>query len=273
MVSLPEPLYLATGGANRYQAFENRLLRTKILVTRTMAEREREMTLKTHDILLGFSPLDWVQLKWKRAKHEARKQFGMALQSNSAFQNLINRRATQKDVVALLKSKDFMPVNTGVTEFSWLDATWLFNGAKSETFNIEDLTTSEDCFFRDEVSTEESFKVGGLTLKPIVGKKIQPITTVTRVGLYQINTSMLEWSNQLGENLRELRGKFGSPIPHEEIHSMFNANPEWVNDDTHLIARAIKDTADKSIFITGIILISDDRRLGNQMKNFGTFVK
>lgn len=263
---LPEPLYLATGGQNRYQSFENRLLRTKTLLGRRDAEREVERTLKVSQAIFGAKPTPIVDLEWKRERFQARKKFGMALQANTAFKHLLDKKASVKDVSALIE-QGFLSINTGVTEFSEWDALFLFSGAKKGTVSIEDLTCSEDMFLRKDVSTEESFKVGGIRLNPIVGRQAKPTTTVCKVGLYQINSTMEEWATSMESKLQEAREEAGKPLQPWQVHKVFDTDPEWVNDDTMLIAQCLRDTGERTSSIASVILVSGDRRLANQMAN------
>jgi hypothetical protein len=265
---LPMPLYRATGGQNRFVSFENRLIRTRKVLSRADAEREFERAQRIRQALFGLYPtVQEAELVHSQKRRKAREEFGRALTANSAFKNLLDRNATIKDVRSLLGSKSFLTVNTGVTQFTILDAQWIFNGGKSDVFSIEDLTSSEDIFVRTEVSEEESFKVGGLALHPIIGNKVTQVRTSVKVGLYQINQTMEEWSDDLLDKLLKERDKFNEPIDPSTLIQIFSENPEWVNDDSLLIARCLNDTAPLHLRSSTAILVSSDHRLGNQMAN------
>jgi hypothetical protein len=118
-------------------------------------------------------------------------------------------------------------------------------------------------FLRLDVSTEESFKIGGIPLRVRMFGKTKLQTTKTVVGLYQINESMLEWSNRIGRSLQTLQG-LHTVIPKGEILKLYSSNREWVNDDSGLIAQCLIDTSGTT-FNGSVFLISQDKRLANQM--------
>jgi hypothetical protein len=263
---LPPPLIMASGGANRFSAYENRLVRTKHVIDRTSAEREWSFTGRIRAQLLNGNTIQQSEAFSRDLRSQGRARFGMALNANSAFSNLLARNATIKDVSALLK-EEFLVVNAGVTAFTKYDAEWLFNGGKSERYSIDDLTTVQDLYLRTDVSEEETFKVGGIPLHPIVGRVVRPTTTVTRVGLYEINTDMYQWADELTATLVDLREEQGKPLLPEQAHSIYSRNMEWVNDDTSLIAKCLQDTQTLHLRSCRVILVSADRRLANQMAN------
>jgi hypothetical protein len=264
---LPSPILEASGGANWFSATENRLVRTKALVTRTIAVREWAFTSNIRDRLLRRgNPVTQLDNEERKKRSALRREFGDALNANTAFANLLARKATPKDVRALMGNPDFLPINTGVTGFSMWDAEWLNSGGKSEFFSIEDLTSTEDLFVRTEVSEEETFKVSGLVLRPLVSGKAARQVTTSRVGLYQISETMLEWSNKKLEMLQSARGPDGL-VPREEARRIFYEDREWVNDDTHLIGQCLRDTERFSQRTVKVLLVSADKRLANKMAN------
>jgi len=259
--SLPVPLYLATEGTNRYQSYENRLIRTKLLVTRREAELEFSKTQRVKEILFGSMPPEYIMELHLIQKRVARSKFANALTANAAFANLLQRKASPEDYATLLRSNDFHKISTGKQTFSRESAVWICNGGQYMTVTIDDVTEGQDMFVRSEVSTEESFKVGGITLKPIIGHKEKVQLTTTRVGLYQINSEMLEWSEDLLNRLKDKQRPLSSDILLREFHK----NPEWVNDDTGLIAQCITDAQNRAGHLTSVYLVSADKRLANQM--------
>jgi len=263
MDRLPTPLLKASGGANRFSNYETRLERTRHLVSRSAAIREWGFTTRIRDQLLRHLSVPESDLALRISKSRGRANFGFALNANSAFKNLLDRKATPKDVQELT-NQDFLIVNTGVTQFTKWDAEWLFHGGKRETFSIEDLTTTEDMFLRTEVSEEETFKVGGLTLKPIGRNSIPIQKTTTRVGLYQINSSMTEWADNLVSKL-VLARRDGESIRPDIARRIFLEDPEWVNDDSGLIDRCLKDTEGLHYRSARVVLVTLDKRLANQM--------
>jgi len=262
---LPPPLYEATGGQNRFSAVENRLVRTRLLLGRRDAERELESTFKLRSVLFSNGELvPQVALRRKIQSRDARKRFGFALQANTAFKALLDRKASIHQSLQLIANDDFITINCGTTQFKLTHAEWLFAGGKGEVFSINDLTTSEDMFFRKEVSTEETLRVSGIPLRPIAGRKAQRLqTTTNRIGLYQVNGQMQEWSENIGASLESLRDTYGVLKPHH-ISNLFTENPEWVDDDKLIIEKCYRDV----MFMSGhghtVLLVSQDRRLATQ---------
>lgn len=266
MERLPEPLIESPGGANRFNAALNRLVRTKHLVTRTVAVREWEYAKTIRARLLSRLSTERFDYEDHLRKTALRKAFGDALSANTAFANLLARKATWQDVERLLGSDKHITLTSGAPEFSYYDAQWLASGAKYENFSIEDLTITEDLHSREDVSEEQTFKVGGLVLHPIIGKKIQRIETTTRVGLYEIDKSMEEWASDLHRRLLEHRVD-GKPIKRDDVLTEIMKDPEWVNDDTGLIEQCLHLTSALHQRSARVVLVSMDKRLANQMSN------
>jgi hypothetical protein len=264
--NLPIPLYEATGGMNRTQAFENRLLRTRHIVTRSEAVREQLHSDQLRNVLMSAYGTTTDAAAYRRdIAMQSRARYGMALSANTALQNLLLRKASEKDVRSLLGNDAFRVIMTGQREFSMDHAIWLTAGGKTSTYSIFDLTTSEDVFIRSEVSLEESFKVPGIPLLPIIGRDIRPTVTRSTVGLYQINGTMMEWAERIIDRLTIERDKVNKPVPIHTLNVVFNEDPEWVNDDSHLIRRAIEEHPSSNNTMAEVILVSSDRRLANQM--------
>jgi hypothetical protein len=179
---------------------------------------------------------------------------------------MLSRNATWKDVETLIGSENHITLTSGAPEFTYYDAQWLASGAKYENFSIEDLTITEDLHSRDDVSEEQTFKVGGLVLRPMVGNQIRRIETTTRVGLYEINRSMEEWAEDVYRRLLEHRVD-GKPIPRDAVLTEIMKDPEWVNDDTGLIGLCLRDTQALHQRSARVVLVSMDKRLANQMSN------
>jgi len=262
---IPTPLYTATGGANRYQNFENRLLRTKLCVTRRAAQVEWEHTRRLQNIVLSILPSmkDYARLDKDRVR-TLRARYDNALSANSALQNLLKREATRHDAQLMMGDKAFHTLTVGKLTFTPFDAEWVYSNGQGETLSLRDISLSEDIFVREEVSVEETFKVGGITLRPIYSQG--PVTrySKTKVGLYQINQTMEEWAEDLLGRLQEAKAKIGRPLHPDEMGTICDQDTEWVNDDSGLIARCHRDNADAGAR-HAVILISGDRRLANQM--------
>jgi len=262
---LPPPLIRASGGANLFSTFENRLQRTRHLVTRSSAEREWEQTQKVRALLLvrGRPTPESNELDRLRKKR-ARDEFGGALSANTALTHLLERKGTLSDVIQLT-NENFHVVNCGVTAFTRWDAQWLFNGGKSTNFSIEDLTSSEDMFLRTDVSEDESMRVGGIPLRPIINN-IKEVLSTTTVGLYQIGTGMYEWAEKLTRRLIASRDRIGVLSSADALQD-YEVDPEWVNDDSLIIARCLRDTSGLHGKAQTVLLVSADKRLGHQLAN------
>jgi len=263
---LPMPLIRPSGGANLFSNFENRLIRTRHVVTRSSAEREWENTIRIRERLLNRNtPTPESESRQKYDRMSARKLFGDALNCNVALANLLNRTGSIQDVIQLT-NENFHVVNCGATHFTKWDAEWLFFGGKSENFSIEDLTTSEELFLRSEVSEDETMRVGSIPLRPIIGNSKMVLTTTT-VGLYQIGSGMYEWASNLTDRLVSRRQKVKRPLMPEDALEEYQISPEWVNDDSLIVSRCLRDTGGRAFRSCSVILVSDDRRLGNQLSN------
>jgi len=266
MERLPAPLIESPGGANRFNASLNRLVRTKHLVTRSSALREWEYSKTIRARLLSRISTKRYEDEEFLRKEALRKRFGNALNANTAFANLLARKASWQDVEALLESDNHLTITTGVTAFTEYDAQWLASGGKYENFSIEDLTITEDLHCREDVSEEQTFKVGGLVLRPILGNEIRRVETTTKVGLYQINKSMEKWAEDLYGRLLTHRTE-GKPLSKDAILTEVLKDPEWVNDDTGLIEQCLHLTRSLHQRSARVVLVSMDKRLANQMSN------
>jgi len=263
---LPKPLIMASGGSNLFANFENRLLRTRHLLTRTGAEREWEFTTRIRASLLQrYRTVVEANNELSFNKKRARSEFGDALNANTALAHLLERKGSIQDVIQLT-NENFHVVNCGATHFTKWDAEWLFFGGKSDNFSIEDLTSSEDLFIRTEVSEDESLRVGSIPLRPIIGKS-KIVRTTTTVGLYHIGSGMYEWAESLFDRLVDHRNRVQRPLSRDDALEDYEKDPEWVNDDTLIISRCLRDTGGRAMSSSPVVLVSSDKRLANQLAN------
>jgi hypothetical protein len=261
----PPALYVATGGQNRYQNFENRLLRTRHVVTRKQAQVEWAHTRRLQSIFLNLFPrIQDFDLIDKERSRTIRARYDGALSANSALQNLLRREATESDARKLMGSDAFYTLTVGRRDITRSDAEWVYLNGQGENYSLRDVTLSEDIFVRDEVSLEETFKVAGIPLRPFFssGAKLRP--TKVKVGLYQINQSMEEWSEDLLTRLKCARDRLGRPLRPHEVGPIFDEDREWVNDDTGLIDQCHR-LASGTKASYRVALVSADKRLANQM--------
>jgi len=263
---LPDPLIKASEGSNLYASFEHRLIRTRHVVTRSDAEREWENTVRIRERLLTrYRTTLESEARSQFEKKRARAEFGDALNCNVAYSHLLNRKGSIEDVIQLT-NENFHVVNCGTTGFTKWDAEWLYLGGKSEGFSIDDLSFSEDLFLRKEISEDETLRVGSIPLLPLV-KSNKIVRTSTTVGLYQIGSGMHEWAADLADRLVQHRDRVKRPLSQDDALQDYQVDPEWVNDDTLIISMCRRDTARLSKTIASVILVSADKRLGNQLAN------
>jgi len=265
----PTVAYEATSGQNRFQAFENRLIRTKHLIPRKQAEQEWERTHRLRNIVDNvYTSTKTLEEYYKSIRTEIRSKFDMALSANTALLNLLKREATHQDVKEMIGNENFRVITSGQRDFTQMDAEWVYRNGAKEFYSLNDISFSEDMFFRDEVSSEETFKVGGITLYPIYNHTgLKPVVTRNKVGLYEIGSTMEEWADDLSSRLKNKRDELGKPIPHDTLHEIFMEDPEWVNDDSGLIATCIKDHLSTTAKTASVVLVTGDRRLSRQMAN------
>jgi len=266
---VPIVAYEATSGQNRYQAFENRLIRTKHLIPRKQAEQEWERTHRLRNIVDNvYTSTDTLEKYYKSIRTAVRSKFDMALSANTALNNLLKREATHQDVKEMIGNENFRMITSGQRDFTRMDATWVYRNGAKEFYSLNDISISEDMYFRDEVSSEETFKVGGITLDPIYSHSgNKPVVTRNKVGLYEIGSNMEEWAEDLSRRIKERRDELGKPVPHDDLHEIFMEDPEWVNDDSGLIATCMENHAGYTAKQASVVLVTNDRRLTRQMAN------
>lgn len=152
----------------------------------------------------------------------------------------------------------------GQREFTLDHAHWLSKGGKGEYLSLFDIPSTQDMYVRSEVSAEESLKVGGLKLVVQGSSSFMVQNTVTKVGLYEITSTMEEWCDDKLRRLTSAREEKGSPLSREELLPIFSENREWINDDSNLIEKCIEDTMHLGRE-TQVALVSSDKRQANQM--------
>jgi len=261
----PPPLYTMTGGQNRFQNFENRLLRTRHVVTRKRALVEWSHTRRLQRIFTGvFNTMKEYKDYDRERSQTCRARYEGALSANTALANLLKREANRSDAIKMMGDRNFTTLTVGKRGITRYDTEWVYRNGQGEVYSLRDVLLSEDIFVREEVSEEETFKVGRITLRPIQMGGEKPLATVTKVGLYKINHTMEEWSENLLERLKAERARKGRPLRNDEIGPICNQDREWVNDDSGLIGRCHMEVSNAKALQT-VALVSGDRRLANQM--------
>jgi hypothetical protein len=230
------------------------------LVTRTEAKTLQKRKLLIEEFILTNCNIAGVEEVHKAERMRARAAAGDAIYGHSAFMRLVQRHGCQHDITKLIQSGWSVCV-TGQPEFSLEHAEWLHRGAKGNVLSLVDLPLDEDMFIRSEVSGDESMMISGIPLHVLGKDGYLTQVTKSQVGLYQINGDMLQWAEDLTDQLKKHPMR---PIPHRDVLALFSVNREWVNDDSTLIRMAIDDFSNLGKN-SEAVLISRDKRLANQM--------
>jgi len=270
---LPEPLYRALPPGAGAGSVESRLIRTKTLLTRRDAETEFDRKRRVELVLKGFITKPYLDRADKIGLKEMRKSFNGAVTSLSAFKNLVERKAVPQDMDDLM-ANGFKVVRHGQRHFTRVHSKWIAEGCKGIVYNLADINHSEDMFFREDVSCEESLKVGGIQLlvRGPSGNRVFRETTV-KVGLYEIGISQQEWAEHVASQLRIEWAKTNSSINPRVVEQIFYDNREWVTDDTLIIGKCTSDAIRENIPTTScVLLISSDKKLASKMAHSANIV-
>jgi len=259
---LPSPLYHAGGVESGFTSVEGRLRRANLLVTKTEARTLKERGNRIREYILAPVNIAGSEELRKAEKLRRRAELGNAVRGHSAYMRLVSMTGNMSDITKLIRDDWTVCVN-GQPEFSYEHAEWLHKGGKGKFLTMRDLSLDEDMYLREEVSLDETLKVEGIQLDVEGKKKYLSQTTVARAGLYQIDKGMEEWAKDIVHKLKNFPLR---PLPHKEVLDTFYENREWVNDDSLLIAKSIRDCEGRSA-TSDLCLISRDNRLGNQMAN------
>jgi hypothetical protein len=231
-----EPLYEAIGGSSLLQGVENRLIRAGKLLTAT-AMRARVMTV-SHALraLFGETRTSDLRLIEEFDKKRDRAEYDGALRANSAFQRLIERKASPSDLISAAGDR-FLIANCGLTAFSEYEAQWIQSGMKGPTFTSSDLSYSEDMYLEDEISMNKVLRVPDIMLKPeFMGRNHVYKRTVARAGLWQVSSTMEEWATDTVNQLLDRKAKFKSlsslmsPLFIIKIESGFQTTLCWCRE-------------------------------------------
>jgi hypothetical protein len=216
---LPEPVYTSLGVGTGSSAVEQRLMRTKTLLTKRDAEVELERKDRFNLVLFGGTPKSYADLLSKIDRRDRAKSYNGALATNTAFMNLISRQAVSEDMDDLLY-EGFRVLQVCARNFAMSHAKFIANGCRGNVYNLSDLSQSENMYFREEISCEESLKIPGI---PLIQRKRDGSSTLrltsTKVGLYEISESQELWAQRLSDELKELRASHGV-IPKELVRDI-----------------------------------------------------
>lgn len=259
----PVPLYRASGAANLLISVERRLQATRRVSTRRDAEVEYAQKSRLNSYLVSFGGIRNMEAADAMAKRQATKEFEGALRANSAFQSLL-RRSAAPNVESFLNPDDFITMVGGVRELDLGLCRWIVRGGKGEVLTIYDFYSPDDMYVTDEVSSENTLKIPGVTVRPLVAlQSAREQTTITKLGLWQISESQEQWADNLVDQLIAARSFFGGPIPRRPLLDLYMRNREWVSDDSLIIEEASRAVADQGPQL--LMLVSKDIRLGNQL--------
>jgi hypothetical protein len=259
--TLPPPIIEQGKTQLGLQCVENRLIQARLLIGERRAISELAAKRKLENELLGIRPVVDVELEQQRLSVEQRKRYGNALTANTAFNNLLQRTATPEDVTRL-QQEGFLTATSGVTTFSMRMSKWLYNGGRSQTYSIEDLIRTENLYAVEDISAENTMRVSGISLKPYSSSNPKEVRTVSRVGLYEMTETRLEWCEEIYASLREEYEKGGrSPLTYQTQLRVYERNREWINDDQPLIAIIKRDLMQVDKTGKHLILITGDKSL------------
>jgi len=265
--TIGKPLYYALPINSGLTPVEQNLINGKVLLTKKSAEIEIEKTIKNSIVLFGSMSRECVNNHARFRRRQDTMLVQGALRANTAFSNLLNRKAKGGEIETL-RNMGFDISAFGQRRFTFDHALCVTHGFRGNMYTAEDLYLPQDMYLRKEVSTEETLKVGGirLTIPTETGYKF--VETVSRVGLYNIQGSRKEWIDKLESILTEEREMSGEkiPIPYSQIQSIFTKDRNWVNDDSLLVGMAL-DALNKGNWAIKdfFFLVSTDRGLARRM--------
>jgi hypothetical protein len=175
---------------------------------------------------------------------------------------------TQTDFDELIKL-GFEFTTRGVREFTMEHAAWIAAGSNSRVGNfcLDDIPISEDMFIRSEISSDESYLVGGIRLDTVTGPQQAQITK-TKIGLYQISRPMEQWAlDTLQMLIDEKKRKLNCSLLPQDVARIARHDTTWVKDDHALFERAFLESKSMSPIEYFLIITADKklcRRIANQ---------
>jgi len=264
---LPPPLLVGAESSGYINNVMDRLSATKLVINRSGAHREVERTNRVLKMLAGNLPVNISKAIFDTKRKAYKMKFGLALSANSAFQNLLNRKADLSDLNSLRNDYKFEISEFGQLKMKPELIKWASSGGFTLNHCIADLKQNEDYFVRSEIDIRTSMKVPGIPIL-ITNFNIPTISdTVSRIGLYQISETMREWSEGKLRDMLLLRKNKGKPLVPEDLHQVCTTNLEWVNDDDGLVAKAI--AASKIVrgnkILPTFYLVSNDNKLAQRI--------
>jgi hypothetical protein len=265
-----KPLYKALAPLSGLRGVENRLIQTRRVMQGKDALVELQRTQRILEALFNTNGVRESERIERIKNFQKRKEYEEALQGNSAFQRLLNRDASDNDVIDLLK-QGFLPSVGGVVELTRQLIDFMVSG-QSECYTIDDIPLTGDVYLTSEVSVEATMRVPNIPLKPRYGSRAGKVQlTEARLGLWQVSKSQEEWADDIVEQLTLERARTGRPLVTPDVLPRFSERMEWVRDDTHVIRDVINLTEKKPP--GSVLLVTKDYKLCRRVaKTAGTTV-
>lgn len=178
------------------------------------------------------------------------------MSSNTALINLLQRTATPDDCDALV-AEGWTILKEGARAFTLEHAEWLVYIEPKMQFRIKDLKKPQDMYFFEEISIEKSLRVGNIKLSPQGNRQV---TTQTKVGLYNISKTELEWCTQIKDTMLKIRNEIKRPLDIGMVYQILREDPEYINDD-NLIMKIIIDISASTTTFVSILVVTDDKKM------------
>jgi len=271
--ALPPPLYKDGGIENKITAGESRLVGAKLLIGEASAKIEQDKTIKLKSVIFGLIDVTGQKKKDKIQLMEARAEFEGSLSTNTAVARLLQKKGSDSDADALMKSSFFHMSQNGAREFTMAHASWVNDGCKSDVFDLRDLRRPEDMYIRDEISTEEDLKISGL--QRIWKRKGEYVLTESRatVGLWNVTDDQYANAAHILERLRKAREMVeGSTLPKSVVANIYYNNRENIADDTLILQRAIEKASNYTMSSHFCVIVTEDHKLCDSVARKSGFI-
>lgn len=266
---LPEPLLQGTEGEFTANSVVKRLVATRLLCTEVQAGIEIEQSKKLGQLIFKAFGEDIPETLKLQAleRHWASEIYNGAFTGLKAIQNMLARKANHHDVEKCLLDPALSVCRTGRMAFTPFDAKWIGMGGKGSIYSMSDLTLSNSYFGLEEVSTNTLLKVGGIPIQQTQWGRPDR-QTVSKLGLWQISGTMVEWAQRKYDQIHEASLIKGRRLNFTKIPEIFTEDLEWVNDDSGIILNALnKMRTGKYLTDSTIILVTGDIKLSRKLAN------
>jgi len=258
---LPDPLYKGEELDGLLRCAEHRLIRSRRIVRRPEAEVEYERFRKLELLLSTADSVASCMIHTRAARERVAALFNGALTANTAFQNLLQRKANGDEIPRLFR-EGYDLIRNGQTGFHFRDAEFLAQAKplRNSDYTLYDLVPVEDIFLQDEVSVASSLKVEGILLETMMANQVKHQITSSRLGLYQISEAEEEWADNTVEELRATRDANEGILPIERVREIYLRSTEWVNDDDPIMYQIQTHSRTES-FPRPVLVVTNDGKL------------